>query len=310
MAGLIYSLCNDVVPTKGNDIRDWMNYQKYLSAKRFYRKGNYTEAYQLFNSILNRNQHRTDAHTNVGICLVQLNNAEKAVSYFEAALKIDNNDFAANNNLAYAYEKLKRNDEAHEIYDKLISRYPNDYTSYYRKATLYGRENSSKCIEYYKKCLQIKDGDSAIYCNLGLAYYWSNDFENAKSNFEKSLLMNSSDISTLNNYGYVLSKYEKFSDAIQYLNKCLVLDESYAYAYNNRGYCYLKLGDLDKGIKDIEKSLYLDNANFYAYKNRAIYHLALNESKKALDDLQKAQQLGFTEKYDEEMIHMLSEIKK
>ncbi len=96
--------------------------------------------------------------------------------------------------------------------------------------------------------------------------------------------------------------------AILDFNKAISIDPLFAYPFNNRGYAYLKLGNRAQAIQDINHSLTLDPDNSYAYKNRALYYLELNDLVNAKQNLLTAQQLGFRERYGDEVDKLLQRI--
>jgi Tfp pilus assembly protein PilF len=59
--------------------------------------------------------------------------------------------------------------------------------------------------------------------------------------------------------------------------------------------------------KDVKKSIDLDNTNSYAYKNLAIIYLKDGKKKDACENLKKALELGYADRYDDEVDILLKE---
>ena len=56
----------------------------------------------------------------------ELKKNHKAIYFFELALKADNKNIAAMNNLANSYKSLNHNDKAEELYERILKKEPNN----------------------------------------------------------------------------------------------------------------------------------------------------------------------------------------
>ena len=83
---------------------------------------------------------------------------------------------------------------------------------------------------------------------------------------------------------------------------------TFAYAYDNRGFCKYKIGKLDAALKDINYALELDASNSYAYKYLGLIYSEIGDKAKAIEYLQIAKDLGYSEKYDNEVDELLESI--
>lgn len=105
-------------------------------------------------------------------------------------------------------------------------------------------------------------------------------------------------------YGNIGFKYQEMGDyktAIKYFNKVLELQPDAPLGYSNRAYNRYKLGDYKGALSDINLSIKLYPTNSYAYRNRALIYLAENDKLKACVDISEALRLGFTKMYGEEI---------
>jgi Flp pilus assembly protein TadD len=86
---------------------------------------------------------------------------------------------------------------------------------------------------------------------------------------------------------------------------CIESNPKFAYAHNNRGFCKFKQGNVKEGLRGVNLSLKLDPSNAYAYKFRGVIYQAQGKLNLAREDFLKALELGYTQKYDDEVGRLL-----
>lgn len=94
-----------------------------------------------------------------------------------------------------------------------------------------------------------------------------------------------------NNRGYALLHLNKFDQAISDFDKSIDLDPYWSFPFNNRGFAYLNLGKLSRGKEDIETAFRLDGDNGYAKRNLGYYHFLKKEYSEALRLYQEAKKV-------------------
>lgn len=132
------------------------------------------------------------------------------------------------------------------------------------------------------------------YNNRGTAYYNTGRLNDAKLDFDRSIMYNSKLATAFNNRAGIFINTAKPKDALTDLNKAIALDPAFANAYSNRGIALAMLGD-KKAIDDLNKAVVLEPANPRMYYNRAAYWMNANRKDLACNDVAKARQLGLKE---------------
>ena len=113
-----------------------------------------------------------------------------AIKSFELALKIDQNNITATNNLANSYKYLHKYNDAEHFYKLALNLNPNfintlnDYANL--KSLIHQYEEA---IVLYKKALSIDEKNYITCFNLALTYQSIGDFEKSKIYAEKTLLI-------------------------------------------------------------------------------------------------------------------------
>lgn len=138
------------------------------------------------------------------------------------------------------------------------------------------QENYDEALEDFNKAIELKPEYTQAYINR--AYY-------AKEN--------------LGDYKGAIEDY------IIAIN--MSTDDNDAHAYSNMAFAKMKIKDYKGALDNIKFSLTLDSINPYAYRNKALIFLALNNKHVACVDLQKAIELGYTEKYGNDVQKLIDE---
>jgi tetratricopeptide (TPR) repeat protein/DNA-binding CsgD family transcriptional regulator len=183
--------------------------------------------------------------------------------------------------LEYYFKMLKLLDEESSKTDFEINQ-KTRYASLYAQIGLcyFSMEKQKKALEYFARSLDLCNSIYAhdkkfplnerqliLYNNIGSVYLTSNDLENAKSNFEKALQLNT----TLNNQrfygglynnlGIIHKTKKEYPKAFDYYNKALEIrlklndTAGVAQVLNNLGDCYYLVQDYPKSIDVLNRAL-------------------------------------------------------
>jgi protein O-mannosyl-transferase len=204
------------------------------------------------------------------------------ISLFEHQLKYETGTPLIINNLALSYSALGNLDKAIEYYNLALKINP----TYFSVLNNLGSALSSKgdidgSIRYYKKAIESEPNNRSIYRiynNLGIAAYHQKRFKDAVSYFEKALNVNPNYYSTYNNLGVVLEQMNNLDDAIFYYRQGLQINPHDSGLYNNIGLAYGKKGNIDKAIEYFRKALQLNPNNTTAIRNLELAEQTKNES--------------------------------
>ncbi|HZE70398.1 MAG TPA: tetratricopeptide repeat protein [Pyrinomonadaceae bacterium] len=142
-----------------------------------------------------------DAHTGArqylekGRELYRNDEDSQAVEAFQQALKLDPDLAEAHFRLGLAYEALNKAEEAEAAYKAAIEAYkafltdnPNDAEAHYNLGQTYAALRLySEAVKEYRQATRLKEDDSDIYCDLGMALTRLAQYDEAANAFSKSL---------------------------------------------------------------------------------------------------------------------------
>jgi tetratricopeptide (TPR) repeat protein len=152
---------------------------------------------------------------------------------------------------------------------------PNSCRTHYSLANLYydrianattneeKQENLNLAIHEYRKALDIYPAYRQLYYNLGVAYFYKNNFDSSAYMYEKALSFDSADLRTVTNYAYLLFLKKDFKKSLDLYNRAIGLPEgkNLPVLYIGAGLCYRGLLDYNNAKLKFEMALKIQPGN-------------------------------------------------
>lgn len=227
-------------------------YPAYLiKAETFFALGKTDDALDAINTMLDYNSLNTQAYHAVGNTYYKLHKYLDAVEYYNRALDIEpsyeKSIIAKISSLYYSKRYTACLNFALEYENKV-----DNYLIPWYIGDVYSRlMYPEKALEYYKKALNMKEGDTELLVSIGWQYYYLEDFENAEAFAERALNTTSS------HYGAELLKAyidERKSNIAEQVSK--IIENNYMYYKSNDKYHEIKnslMGKDSVSAQDIEE---------------------------------------------------------
>ena len=149
---------------------------------------------------------------------------DKAISYFEKALKKDPDFALAHYDMAVAYREKGLIDEV---------------------------------IKKYKQVIQINPRFPEALSNLGGHYFMTGKTEEAIVYFKKALESYPNFIQAMSNLGAALNKLGRPEEALPYLKKALSFDPEFGVSYYNLGNSYFAMNQFQEALQNYHKAVEL-----------------------------------------------------
>ncbi|HEY5649348.1 MAG TPA: tetratricopeptide repeat protein [Nitrospiria bacterium] len=215
--------------------------REYRHAQQLFDEGRFNEAEQIFIKLLETNpKGYADICNRLGQIATQKGLFERAVEYFEQALKINPRYTDASLNLAVTLNELQKFDEAEKVFS--------------RAAKIILKERDS--LDPY-----IQGKLANEHAKLGDSYYELGRFDHALEEYRKALNLkpNFADIHT--KIGITLRDRGDLEQAIHAFEKAKVVNPDYAAAFINEGLVYYTLGEMEMAEKEWNAAKKLDPSN-------------------------------------------------
>src|SRR5882724_3421034 len=155
------------------------------------------------------------AHNNLGYLCADRGDLDKAMSHFEAALKIRSGKLDPHYNLGTAFVEMNlgdalarkgQPDEAMAHFEQAIKLQPDYAEAYFNRGNvLYAKGRIDEAITDWEKDLQIQPNDANAYTGLGNALLRKGSLREAIANYEKALALAPEDPRSRINVAWVLA---------------------------------------------------------------------------------------------------------
>lgn len=130
---------------------------------------------------------------------------------------------------------------------------------------------------FWESAVESSPHSPLAHRNLGAMYLLDNNFDAAKSEFEKTLVLNPSEMMVQNNLGVIYMRKQEYQDAEKKFLAELAVYPNYANAHFNLGVLYFKMSRYSDGEDQLRQTIDLDPRFSDAYKNLLNYYSDKND---------------------------------
>jgi tetratricopeptide (TPR) repeat protein len=168
----------------------------------------------------------------------------KGVETYQKAIDVKPDSALGHNNLGVAYHASSQYDKAIEAYNKALKLNPNFIEAWYNLGNSYGKKQAwNEAIQAFTKATQLKSDYAAAYFELAFCY---NKMGGA--------------VDAANNLGLYYFFTNNYNQAIEQFTSSVKLKPDYAVGYNNMGFVYDKLGKTDLALDNFKTAARLGYA--------------------------------------------------
>lgn len=196
----------------------------------------------------------------IGMCAYKDENYPIAINRLLNYLDTDSTNAEVIYNVGRAYVDLERYDKAIPYYEKAIRLDPKNFMRIYELGMVYySRMDNKKAIEYFE--LAAANGfrqDADYFVNLGNVYLNTGDTKKGIELFKKALEKRPYNQSIINDLAYAYYYNKDYQDAIDSWDQVLQIDKTNARALYMIGMAYQKKGEKGKGQALCDKAIELD----------------------------------------------------
>jgi tetratricopeptide (TPR) repeat protein len=186
---------------------------------------------------------------------------QKALEFFQEAIKKDPQNTMAWNGLGYCQVGLNNPAAAIKAYQQAIKTNPDDESLYFI----------------------LKPDFAEAYFKLGIVYTRLGRLDEGKKAFEKVIRLNPDAVPAHFNIGIAYAQLGRYQDALQANQEALRIDSGFAPAHNNIGMVHRLLGNADLEIDAYKKAIRIDPDFASAHYNLGMALLQTGDKAAALD---------------------------
>jgi tetratricopeptide (TPR) repeat protein len=254
---------------------------------------------ELSKLVAEKNPTESKALALYGDVLYQQNNLKEALAQYQAALKLNEQVYIVWEQVINIHTLLGHYDEAIKVGDEALTIYPNQASLYYYMAyALFKTGKYESAQNNLKTALQLdvdnKSLQAQIYALQGDVYINQNNFGQAKTAFEKAIVMEPDNYLIMNNYAYYLAlRNDDLTKAAKYAETAALAMPNNSSIVDTYAFILFKQQKYDLAKTWIEKALQNNSSKNGVYLERYGDILFLKgEKDAALIQWQKAKEAG------------------
>jgi tetratricopeptide (TPR) repeat protein len=215
---------------------------------------NFSQAKSYYDSAIRLNENEPDYFVNRGLVKESLKDSTAFLDY-ERALRLNPHHTLAKHNLnALKAKKI----QALSLEERLSQTIEADSTMLYpyleRAQQRYESKYYEGAAEDYTNALEIDSNNEEIWLGRGLAREKLRDYKGAFSDYTKAIELKENFAKAWLNRGNVLLKQERYEDAIEDYNVALIYYSDYAVAFYNRAMAHIKLKKDEEACRDLKRA--------------------------------------------------------
>jgi protein O-mannosyl-transferase len=248
----------------------------------------------LFEHALEVEPHNAVAHCNLGESAFLQGRFEEAEIHFKAALKIDDEQTGAHNNLGWALAR-----KGPQYLDEAIGHYIRSLEIDNKNAAAHNnyalaliqKKRIPEAIEHLNLALQLEKDYGAAHNNLGMIMADMGKLAEAELHYREAVRINPKDLVARSNLAMVLSSQDKTPQALEQLQEVLRLDSRYPVAHTNIGLIFCRIGKYKEAVDEFNEALSLDPNQPGAHNNLGMALTHLNQPDEAIAHFREALRL-------------------
>jgi len=161
-------------------------------------------------------------------------------------------------------------DEATSLLRELQAIEPTNEEIYVQQASIFSKNDKhQQAIESLKVALLYTDDEADILAMIGMEYLFLDNFDEARLNFAKCLLVDFDDYSSLYNVIYCFDMQSQHKEAIEYLNEYINKDPYSEVAWHQLGRQYFILENYKEALRAFDYAVLIDESFVGAYLEKA-----------------------------------------
>ncbi len=269
---------------------------KLLKAEIFLLEGKIEKADALLQGMSNQDEDDdSDFFEDAAYLYMDSELPEKAMPWFEKALKLDPDNSEVRVNLADCYSQCNQLDKAIDLYNKLLDEDPYSTEYWYESGKLYfSIDKFDKALEAYDFVLTIDKEHLGAILMSAHCYFKLENYEKSCEFYQKYEQLDPESGMSVFFIGLCYFNLKQYDNCIQELKKALKSTQELAPektdVYSYLSSCYDKLGSLEEAIHYIDLAIEEDklSANLYLSKGRIyLNHKKPEEAAKCFEEALK-----------------------
>lgn len=262
----------------------------YSTGLSFLWSGEYNKALPYFEEAVKKNPNYAEAYFFIGYCKHELHLYKDAIEAYKKSIKINPNEANAYYNLGLIYQNLKQYKESIEFFKQSILIDPNNAEGYYFQGFAYCKlELFGEAVKSYKQAIRIKPDYANAYSSMGHAYH---ALKNNKKAIESYKLAISIDPTMPGTLLLLVYGHEQGQELIKSYKQAIQMNPDDYIAYCNLGSTYYILQKYNDARDSFVQAIRINPDFAFAHYQLGSVSNALKNYNGAIKSYKQAISLG------------------
>ncbi len=247
-----------------SDLRQGIAYYKYYFLRK--PKDEYLRrAINILEKSVQALPEEADGHFYLGLSYIANHRYDDALNQLSATAKLDSHYLKTNYWIGYALQQKGSFKEAVPFFEKEISTYPYDPSTFLNLGNCYHALNRHEdAIANFKRALDVNPDFTAALLNLGLTHFESGNFEESEKAYQAAIHTDPDSYDAYFGQGNVYAAKNNLKEAVSNFRKAIKVRPDGIEANANLGYVYLNAGEFTKAKPYFENVLKLHPGDGHA----------------------------------------------
>ena len=261
--------------------------------------GEYDKAISFLNRALSLDQYNPISLVNLAILYAIKGRYDEAIEAIETALS-HNPDFQQAKPILMQLKRMKENFGSLRLEEKKV---PKKALKLFQQGImLINQQKLEEAVELIRAAILKYPKFAEAYLYLGIIREASHNHQKALKCFNKALELDPDLPLAWVHKGVIYDSQEMFEKAIECYDKAIDLDANNSSSYNNKGLALASLEKYEEAIECYNKSIELNPDYEGVYNNRAIIYKKTNQYERAIADFKKLLELNPRDDYAKKQI--------
>ena len=257
-------------------------------AAKYQRKLMFTQAIQVYDSMLRLNPKNALALTNKASIYYILGQADSAAANADRALIIKSTDYMAHYYVGMVDLYYRNNARKAVVeFTSAITSQPNFADGYDRRGVAYSSlGDTTHAFKDFDSAIHYGPTNDMVYYNRGILYGMMHHTDKELADYKKAVSFNPNNVNALMNIGVIKEKeFKDYKGAIEDFSKIIKIDDHNAKAFYNRAKAKRGLNDNKGALQDLTSAIKIKPDYRQAYLQRSEVYRALGDKAKADKDM-------------------------
>ncbi|MEP5254428.1 MAG: tetratricopeptide repeat protein [Winogradskyella arenosi] len=253
-------------------------------ADDYYVNGNYSKAIETYKSLKNLNP----VYDDIAKAYVAIGIYDKAIEYYEKAIKSNNEDLLTRYEFAKLLTRTKKYKKANQLFFNLIASDSLNPNYHYELGIVLEKQKDSAALAQFMEAYQLDNTHQKAIFKIAKQHLMKRDFVSTHTYADKGLESYKNNVELISLKAQAYYHQEYYTHAVVWFNKLLDLGEKSEFIHEKLSLSYAENSEYKEAIYHRKQALKYSPNDANAFFVIGAYYQSLNDFERAEDYIKKA----------------------